>query len=142
MDHAEQGTIYEWFKLALYPQLRESELASRYPSKRPRVNEADGRKLIVDYLKAVRRNFEHFKTFRPEALRNVPTEYIITVPAIWSDRAKDITRACAAEAGMGRKSDIHIIKEPEAAGIYALNTIKDVDLKVNDTFVLCDAGGG
>ena len=74
----------------------------------------------------------------------MPTEFIITVPAIWSDRAKDITRLCAVEAGMGRtRGEIHLIREPEAAGIYALDTRRgDLDLQVGDTFVLCDAGGG
>jgi len=43
---------------------------------------------------------------------------------------------------MGNKFDIQIITEPEAAGIYALKTMKTLPLKVNDTFVMCDAGGG
>lgn len=42
--------------------------------------------------------------------------------------------------GNGRK--LQIITEPEAAAIYALDTMDPTELKVGDTFVLCDAGGG
>ena len=66
-------------------------------------------------------------------------EYIITVPAIWTDRAQARTRICAVKAGMG---DLQIISEPEAAGIFAINTMPNIGLEVGDTFVLCDAGGG
>jgi hypothetical protein len=41
---------------------------------------------------------------------------------------------------MGR-TNIQIITEPEAAGIYALKNMK-LGLKEGETFVLCDAGGG
>lgn len=96
---------------------------------------------MVDFLKAVRKNFESLLKQKDAMLEKVPREYIITVPAIWEDKAKDITRKCAIDAGMGGY-DIHIIKEPEAAGIYALDTHKNHGLEVGDTFVICDAGGG
>jgi hypothetical protein len=41
-----------------------------------------------------------------------------------------------------RKSDIQIIREPEAAAIDALESMKNLGLSVDDTFVLCDAGAG
>ncbi len=52
------------------------------------------------------------------------------------------TRACAAKAGMGVGSSLHIISEPEAAAIYALDSIDPHDIAVGNTFVLADAGGG
>jgi molecular chaperone DnaK (HSP70) len=70
------------------------------------------------------------------------TEFIITVPAIWTEKSKDNMRAYAAQAGMGTKGAIQIIKEPEAAGIYALVKMRNLGLELDDTFVLCDAGGG
>lgn len=139
------GTTYEWFKLNLYhSQHRQSDLERRYPSTAPPVTEAQCRKLVVDYLTAMKHNFDEFvQGQRLVALGGVPVQYIITVPAIWSESAKNLTRACAVAAGMGRNiSDIRLIKEPEAAGIYALDNMRNLGLAVGDTFVLCDAGGG
>jgi molecular chaperone DnaK (HSP70) len=72
--------------------------------------------------------------------RNFSIEYIITVPALWSDTAQAKTRSCAEKAGMGK--GLQIISEPEAAAIYALHVMDPHSIKVGDTFVLCDAGGG
>lgn len=73
-------------------------------------------------------------------INSTPIRYIITVPAIWDDAAKARTRKCAVNAGMG--TDIRIISEPEAAVVHALDIMDPHNLKVEDTFVLCDAGGG
>ena len=35
-----------------------------------------------------------------------------------------------------------MITEPEAAAIYALDSLNPHDLQIGTTFVLCDAGGG
>ena len=43
---------------------------------------------------------------------------------------------------MGAGSALHIISEPEAAATHALSVMDHLDVKVGDTFVLCDAGGG
>ena len=43
---------------------------------------------------------------------------------------------------MGTGSALHIISEPEAAAMYALDAMDPDNIKVGDTFVLCDAGGG
>ena len=66
----------------------------------------------------------------------------ITVPAVWSDMAQSKTRSCAEKAGMGSGTNLHIISEPEAAAIYSLDAMDPHGLKVDDTFVVCDAGGG
>ena len=43
---------------------------------------------------------------------------------------------------MGRGERVQIVSEPEAAATYALDALDPHDVKVGDTFVLCDAGGG
>ncbi|ENH65841.1 Heat shock 70 kDa protein 12A [Fusarium oxysporum f. sp. cubense race 1] len=68
-------------------------------------------------------------------------EYVLSahlVPAVWSDAAKDATLKAAEMAGL---SPVHLIKEPEAAALW---TAKKMDrrLNKNDTFIVCDAGGG
>ena len=61
---------------------------------------------------------------------------------MWSDIAQATTRICADAAGMGAGAALHIISEPEAAAVYALNALDPHRIKVGDTFMLCDAGGG
>ena len=43
---------------------------------------------------------------------------------------------------MGSGTALHIISEPEAAAIYSLDAMDPHGLEVDDTFVVCDAGGG
>lgn len=63
-------------------------------------------------------------------------------PAVWSDAAQAATRACAQKAGMGQGERLQIVSEPEAAATYALDALDPHSIKIGDTFVLCDAGGG
>ena len=100
--------------------------------------------LVKDYLTALRQHAEQVlrKKLPQSALAFTPLEFIITVPAVWSDAAKAKTRTCAEQAGMGVGSALHIISEPEAAAMYALDAMDPHDIKVGDTFVLCDGGGG
>lgn len=77
-------------------------------------------------------------------VKNTPLEFVVTVPAIWSDLAKDKTRrACLKATGLSASSaPIHLISEPEAAAIYALHGMDPHGLELNDTIVVVDAGGG
>lgn len=91
---------------------------------------------------------------------NTPIEYILTVPAVWSDKAKSDTLTCASKAGFGNTSKIRLITEPEAAAIYTFHQVDSLfqilkypvtfpilqlpDFMVNkgDVFITCDCGGG
>lgn len=66
-------------------------------------------------------------------------DYVLTVPAVWSDAAKDATLQAARIAQL---SPITMVSEPEAAAIYALGSMKNHALGVGDNFIVCDAGGG
>ncbi|KAF4339987.1 hsp70 [Fusarium beomiforme] len=74
---------------------------------------------------------------------NTPLEFHVTVPAIWSDLAKDKTKKACEEVGISAfKHHVHLVSEPEAAAIYALNGIDPHGLKVVNTIIVVDAGGG
>lgn len=139
---------YEWFKLGLQPEFEASRstLAKKYPSTSgyDHVGGETCEKMVVDYMTSLRqRALEFLKSAFGSALVNsTPIEYIITVPAIWTDKAQFKTRLCAQKAGMGDKDTIQIVSEPEAAGMHALESMPNLGLKVGDTFVVCDAGGG
>ncbi|KAI1766565.1 actin-like ATPase domain-containing protein [Hypoxylon sp. FL1150] len=69
-------------------------------------------------------------------------DFVLTCPAVWSDAAKNTTLQAAERAGMGLKSEIQMVSEPEAAAVYTLKAIQPNHLSVGDNFVVCDAGGG
>ncbi|KAI9868850.1 MAG: hypothetical protein M1813_004701 [Trichoglossum hirsutum] len=80
-----------------------------------------------------------------EFVNQTPKEFVLSVPAIWSDQAKAKTMDCALNAGFGGKNkeiNVRLISEPEAAAVYTITTLPDCSLQLNDTFLICDAGGG
>ena len=145
----EEKLRYQWFKLDLDPSQKHQEislLAIDYPDPKalPQSynDDPDTIKLATDYLTQLYKHTETIlrRKLGDSVIDTTPIRYTITVPAIWSDAAKAKTRQCAQAAGMG--TDIRIISEPEAAIIYALDSMDPHNLKVGDNFVLCDAGGG
>ena len=74
-------------------------------------------------------------------LRNQSMTYILTVPAIWSDGAKALTRQAAMRAGIPG-ADLILITEPEAAALFCVSTCVEANLDTGDRFLVCDAGGG
>jgi hypothetical protein len=98
----------------------------------------------ADYLTQVRTHI--MDTFLPNQfgdvfLRNQQISYVITVPAIWSDKAKHLTSQAASRAGISEEN-LQLITEPEAAALYCATMCDKVDLNDGDRFVICDAGGG
>ena len=142
------GYRYKWFKLDLDPSQNRTlfSMGKKLPDLQalPPGYAVSGEKLVTDYLTALRKHAEQvLRYYLPKsALHSIPIEFIITVPAVWSDAAQSKTRTCAERAGMGPASEIRIISEPEAAAIYALDAMDPHGIHINDTFVLCDAGGG
>ncbi|KAK9440314.1 phosphatidylinositol 3 [Metarhizium brunneum] len=71
-----------------------------------------------------------------------PMDFVVTVPAIWSNTAKQATERAAAMAGFCGNKRILLISEPEAAALYTIKHLGPSVLKPGKNFVLCDAGGG
>ena len=146
---------YEWFKLGLDPSIQreKSSLATKYPgiTRLPfsitSYDATSPQKLTTDYLKALRCHAEEMmeRIVLGAVFRRTQKEYIITVPAVWKEKARELTAKCAVDAGMGSEDKLHIVSEPEAAAIYAVSKFQEINtnsLEIGDTFVLCDAGGG
>jgi molecular chaperone DnaK (HSP70) len=137
---------YQWFKLELDPEKAKetSYLAVEYPDPNalPTSSTKTAETLSTHYLTKLRQHVMQVLQTKVGVgvVESTAIEYVITVPAIWSDAAKYRTRACAKGAGMG--GDLQIISEPEAAVIYVLDSMDPGTLEVGDTFVMCDAGGG
>ncbi|GAA5810232.1 hypothetical protein MFLAVUS_011021 [Mucor flavus] len=102
---------------------------------------------IADYLKAFH---EHVVgELKKGFARNYGQHqfrYCLTVPAMWSDRAKNTMRDAAIKAGLIGEFDhrdrLMLISEPEAAALYCEKKCEQFNLRHGDKFMICDAGGG
>ncbi|TQV94208.1 Hsp70 family chaperone [Cordyceps javanica] len=144
---AERGErIHEWFKLGLCDDFeqrraRESQLIKQFGSKTAKqpVKGRDCEKLVRDYLVGIKQAVDE-KLGAIQSAVAMERQYVISVPALWDYSEKEKTRACAERADMGEGSEITLIPESEAAGIWAIKTMPSIE--EGDTFVICDAGGG
>lgn len=98
--------------------------------------------VAADYIRSIYEHaMERIATKVPENYleNDVQKKFVISVPAVWSDKAKDSTLRAAKLAGIYPAT---LIKEPEAAAMYTLHVLQDRGLEVGDALVICDAGGG
>jgi molecular chaperone DnaK (HSP70) len=98
--------------------------------------------VAADYIRSIYEHaLERIATKVPEKYleNDVQKKFVISVPAVWSDKAKDTTLKAAKLAGIYPAT---LIKEPEAAAMYTLHVLQDRGLEVGDALVICDAGGG
>ncbi|XP_045176740.1 heat shock 70 kDa protein 12A-like [Mercenaria mercenaria] len=71
-------------------------------------------------------------------------QYVITVPAIWNDNAKQFMREAATEAGLD-SSRLKLSLEPEAASIWCQTVTTDLKKSLSDVgcqYMVVDLGGG
>lgn len=97
---------------------------------------------VTDYLTQL---YKHTmdtlrKRYGETFLSLTKVQFVLTVPAVWSDAAKNATLRAAERAGMGSMHDLKIISEPEAAAVYTLKAIQPNHLRIGDNFIVCDAG--
>jgi hypothetical protein len=109
--------------------------------------------IVADFLFHVKdhlvKNLD--EEYGPEVWTTLPLTLVVTVPAVWSDAAKDRTLKAVHQAGFDNicfpqlKRTV-IATEPEAAAIYTIKTLRgtarDQQLNVGDSFIICDMGGG
>ncbi|KAJ5640148.1 uncharacterized protein N7484_008010 [Penicillium longicatenatum] len=74
-------------------------------------------------------------------LGTLDIQYNLTIPGVWSDKAKDLTTQAACFAGIPR-NNLTLLSEPEAAAVYAIRAIQPNTMAKGDCFIVCDAGGG
>jgi hypothetical protein len=117
------------------------------PAAPPAYPGKDNIDIVADYLTHVKEAAyaDMQKRIEPALFASMRKEVVVTVPAVWSERAKDLTMKAVSRADWGADK-YSMVTEPEAAAIYTLREMSETasqqDLKVGDTFVLCDAGGG
>ncbi|KAK3899799.1 hypothetical protein C8A05DRAFT_46227 [Staphylotrichum tortipilum] len=103
--------------------------------------------IVGDYLAQVREVAfaEISKRYGRAMFSSMRRDLVVTVPAVWSERAKDLTLQAVAKAEWDA-AKVSLVTEPEAAAIYTLLHMREgpskEEVQVGDIFVLCDAGGG
>ncbi|KAF5573427.1 hsp70, partial [Fusarium pseudocircinatum] len=81
---------------------------------------------VSDYLTQIYKHTMDTLTRRygESFMASTKVEFVLTCPAVWSDAAKNTTLQAAERAGMGLRSEIQMISEPEAAAVYTLKAIQ------------------
>jgi hypothetical protein len=81
--------------------------------------------VAADYLTEVRKFvFAHLSQIYKDGLfSTLAKELIVTVPAVWSEKAKDQTLKAVSKSNW-ETSKISLVAEPEAAAIYTLKWMK------------------
>lgn len=126
------------FKMGLLP-----ETGKAVRSASPAGATTSPRRLITSYLKAFRR-FALDRIIAGSRVQENEILWVLTVPAIWQDRERQIMRDCAVEAGFPAESERLLIAiEPEVAALYCrFDTGHSGVGAAGDRFMVVDAGGG
>jgi hypothetical protein len=146
------GTIRcEWFKLFLEPHaLRDSHAVDpRLPALPPNKRAID---LIIDFLSCLWEYAKEQITREIGLVADLDSADVwLTVPAAWDAKGCDIMREAAIQAGLVQSSRagdknwrerLRIITEPEAAAVHCAHLTNMHQLRPNQSFMICDAGGG
>ena len=102
--------------------------------------------IITKCLKYIKKKaIQDIKARRPIIKEN-DIKWILTVPAIWKDKCKDIMIKAAKKAKILNRSNVELFLalEPEAAAYeYFNNPASDKNLiSINNPYIICDLGGG
>lgn len=109
--------------------------------------------IVADYLAHVKSHLISNLNihYGKQLWSSLPITLVITVPAVWSDAAKDATLLAFDKAGFNNRGLPQLKRtvlttEPEAAAIYTIHSLRggvqDEQFAVDDGFIVCDMGGG
>lgn len=90
-----------------------------YPGKEPV-------EIVADYLTEVRKHAyaDLGNIYQGGLFDTLNKELVVTVPAVWSEKAKDLTLKAVTKAKFN-VNKISLVTEPEAAAIYTLKDMKE-----------------
>eukprot|EP01084_Bolivina_argentea_P001788 3296_1 len=104
----------------------------------------DARIVFQRALEEVKRNVMGALAESANILNAADVQWILTVPATWSNYAKGMMKEAAERAGIKKRGIVDhllIATEPECASITARNSVKELT-KVGRKYMLLDLGGG
>ncbi|KAK9451645.1 uncharacterized protein V1518DRAFT_389589 [Limtongia smithiae] len=134
-----------WFKMHLQADTANSYISTRdLPQLPPNMTAVD---VAADYLTLLREAIDKELSKRLATVYTREKEninYFVTVPAMWNDAGKNLTRQAAVKAGFVPDMNdrrLKLITEPEAAAIYCAKYCQ-LELTTGDVFLIVDCGGG
>jgi hypothetical protein len=89
---------------------------------------------ITDFLEAIRRTTMESieRTYGTAWVRAAKVEYVLTVPAMWSDSAKNLMVQAVEKAGFGTHCvDFNLISESEALAQYTFKVTQPYNVNVS-----------
>ncbi|KAI7782792.1 hsp70-like protein [Diaporthe eres] len=139
---APSNEVLRWFKLKLDDRPSVAEIV---PENIRAYNNRRTDQAIVDYLSLLMAEVVQTLTnnLGAELLKDFELKYVITVPAIWSERATQRTKLAFQDAmDLHGSRNITVLSEPEAAAISELQRSKTRIVNEGECFMVLDAGGG
>lgn len=77
-------------------------------------------------------------TYSSEFVRCSKVEYILSIPAMWSDSAKALMVQAAEDAGFGsHRDDFNLMSETVCAATYTLKATEPNNLKARVVYYFC-----
>jgi hypothetical protein len=133
---------YEYFKnikMNLYKKI--------YIIKSTNGKEANIENIIAKILKEVSKAaISQIKRNSDETIKKEDIKWVVTIPAIWEEKSKQIMINASFEAGLINKNtdlSLFLALEPEVAGIYYFSNVSSFNnLKNNNSYIICDIGAG
>lgn len=122
-----------------------ASVANLIPENIRAFNERKTDEVITDYLSLLGDHLLRSLTDKlgAELINNYELKYVLTIPAIWSERATERTKRAFRDAmGLRTARDLTVISEPEAAAISVLHRAKALIVDEGECFMILDAGGG
>jgi len=130
-----KGSTLRWFKILLEPENKYEKTPEQVIDSKANLEKLGktAQDAVTDYLRLLwSYALEHIRKHIPkDDDDNQSPKVVITVPAMWSDAAKELTRQAAEDAGI--PGDISLVSEPEAA---ALAEFKD-KVKKGEPLTVC-----
>ncbi|KAK8034829.1 hypothetical protein PG993_009824 [Apiospora rasikravindrae] len=136
--------VLRWFKLGL------QNLENQPHDVRAMLAHQETDRLVKDFLTGFGEHVMYFLRERlglatlDDFIKRSAIHTVLTVPAVWQDRAQKKTLEAFKNAGNLASLGLpELVSEPEAAATYALHTMSEGNsLEVGQSFIVLDAGGG
>ncbi|XP_021355916.1 heat shock 70 kDa protein 12A-like isoform X2 [Mizuhopecten yessoensis] len=148
-DHGD-WYYFRRFKMMLYGKEGKGGLTRNIPLKDIRDKELPALKVFSEAIKYLKGHLLKALEKRATDVKDTDIEWVLTVPAIWNDPAKQFMREAAEVAGI--KSDqLTIALEPEAASLYCKHLPVEkmggseqgfTCFSKGSKYLVLDAGGG
>ncbi|XP_021360116.1 heat shock 70 kDa protein 12A-like [Mizuhopecten yessoensis] len=136
-DHQKQWYYFKRFKMTLFKNENLNEMT--------RIKDVTGREMraMNVFSAGIKYLRDHFHEMLQERsiFEEEDIQWVLTVPAIWNDAAKQFMRKAAVKAGINGDR-LTLALEPEAAALYCKSNIRQGMFPIGHTFMIVDSGGG